>query len=146
MVKSFQGHSEVKSAQNGWKYFCCFWMCWSNNVISTILKSFDLAMTFRWPHHDLGITPLWNPTPTHVTISTWLGFRAIYFHTTLRVKGTLTVKGTILRWPLVTLSMHRKSADQLVYKNTHGGGGRFSTFSPWSILTLSEGLPVILVK
>ena len=84
-----------------------YWKCWSNNVVSTILGWFDLAMTFRWPYHDLGITPLWYPTPTHVTMNTWLGFRPIYFYTTLRVKGTL------LRWPLVTLSMHSKSADHL---------------------------------
>ena len=84
-----------------------YWKCWSNNVVSTILRWFDLASTLRWPYHDLEITPLWNPTPTHVTICTWLGFRPIYFYTTLRVKGTL------LTWPLVTLSMHRKSADHL---------------------------------
>ena len=64
-------------------------------------------MTLRWPYHDLGITPLWNSTPTNVTMCTWLGFRPIYFYTTLRVKGT------ILRWPLVTLPMHIKSADHL---------------------------------
>ena len=57
---------------------------------------------------------------------------------------TLSVKGTILRWPLVTLSMHRKSADHLKVtwyivrlkkyglQNTQGGGGSVSTFSPWS--------------
>ena len=84
-----------------------YWKCWSNNVVSTILRWFDLAMTFRWPYHDLGITPLWYPPPTHVTMNTWLGFRSIYFYTTLRVKGIL------LRWPLMTLSMHSKSADHL---------------------------------
>ena len=84
-----------------------YWKCWSNNVVSTILWWLDLAMTLRWPYHDLGITPLWNPTPTHVTMCNWLGFRSIYFYNTLRVKGTP------LGWPLVTLSMHRKSADHL---------------------------------
>ena len=44
---------------------------------------------------------------THVNMCTLLGFWAIYLYTTLRVKGTL------LRWPLVTLSMHRKFADHL---------------------------------
>ena len=84
-----------------------YWKCWTNNVVSTVLRWFDLAMTLRWPYHDLRINPLWNPTPTHVTMCTWLGFRPIYFYTTLKVKGTL------LPWPLVTLSMHRKSADHL---------------------------------
>ena len=121
--------------------------CWSNNLFSTVLSWFDLVMTLRWPHQDLGITPLWNPRPTHVTMCTWLKFRPGYMtpsYTTLRVKGT------ILWWPLVTLSMHRKSADclkvtwyivrlkNMVYKNTRGGGGGviISTFSPWSIWSL----------
>ena len=103
----------------GFRPIC--WKCWSNNVLSTILS--------WWPYHDLGITPLWNPTPTHVTTCTWLWFWPIYFYTTLRVKGT------ILWWPLVTLSMHGKSADHLkvtwhiirlrkniLYKNTRRGG------------------------
>ena len=97
-------------------------------------------LTLRWPYQDLGITPLWNPRPTHVTMCTWLEFRPSYMthsYTTLRVKGT------ILRWPLVTLSMHRKSADYLkvtwyivrfkknmVYKNTQGGGGVCFDFQP----------------
>ena len=114
-----------------------YWKCWSNNIVSTILRSFDLAMTLTWPHHDLGITPLWNPTPTHVTMCTWLEFRPIYFYTTSRVKGTL------LLWPLVTLSVHRKSADHLkvtwyiimlkknmVFKSTRGGGGGDCTDGP----------------
>ena len=84
-----------------------YWKCWSNNVLSTFLRWFAHAVTLRWPYHDLGITPLWNPTPTHATMCTWLGFRPIYFYTTLRVKGT------ILRWSLVNLSMHRKYADHL---------------------------------
>ena len=112
-----------------------YWKCWSNNLFSTVLSLFDLAMTFRWPYQDLGITPLWNPPPTHVTMCTWLKFRPScmsYSYTTLRVKGT------ILRWPLVTFSIHRRSADHLkvtwyivkvrknmVYKNTQGGGGGF---------------------
>ena len=84
--------------------------CWSNNLFSTVLSWFDLVMTLRWPYQDLGITPLWNPRPAHVTMCTWLEFRPSYMthsYTALRVKGT------ILRWPLVTLSMHRKSADHL---------------------------------
>ena len=80
-----------------------YWKCWSNNVVATILRWFDLVTTLRWPYHDLGITP----NTYHVTMCTWIGFRPIYFYTTLRIKGTL------LRWPLVTLSMHRKSADHL---------------------------------
>ena len=108
-----------------------YWKFLSNNVVSTILRWFDLAMTLRWPYQDLRITLLWNPRPTHVTMCTWLRFRPIYFYTTLRVKGTL------LRWPLVTLSMYRKSADHLkvtwyiisfflnmVYKSRQGGGPR----------------------
>ena len=84
--------------------------CWSDNLFSTVLSWFDLVMTLRWPYQDLGITPLWNPRPTHVTMCTWLEFRPSYMthsYTTLRVEGT------ILRWPLVTLSMHRKTADHL---------------------------------
>ena len=105
--------------------------CWSNNLFSTVLSWFDLVMTLRWPYQDLGITPLWNRRPSHVTMCTWLEFRPSYMthsYTTLRVKGT------ILRWPLVTLSMHRKSAvhlkvtwyivvKKMVYKNNQGGGG-----------------------
>ena len=34
-----------------------YWKCLSNNVVSTILWWFELAMTLRWPYHDLGITP-----------------------------------------------------------------------------------------
>ena len=108
--------------------------CWSNNELSGSFSWFDLGMTLIWP-------PVWNPPPTHVTTCTCLGFRPSYMthsYTTLRVKGTL------LRWPLVTLSMYKKSADHLkvtwyivrlknmVYKIPRGGG-RFSTFSPWSI-------------
>ena len=87
-----------------------YWKCWSNNLFSTGLSWFDLAMTFRWPDQDLGITPLWNPPPTHVIMCTWLEFWPSYMphsYTTLRVKGT------ILRWPLVTLAMHGKSVDHL---------------------------------
>ena len=115
--------------------------CWSYNIFSTVLSWFYLVITLRWPYQDLGITPLWNARPTHVTMCTWLEFRPSYIthsYTTLRVKGT------ILRWPLVTLSMHRKSADHLkvtwyiVSLKIYGlqkypGGGRFSTFSLWSI-------------
>ena len=50
-----------------------------NNLFSTILSRFDLVVTLRWPHHDLWITSLWNPTPTHVTMCTWVGFRSIYW-------------------------------------------------------------------
>ena len=116
-----------------------YWKCWSNIVVSTILRWFDLAMTLRWPYHDLVITPLWNPTPTHVTMCTWLGFRPIYFYTTLRVKGTL------LRWHLVSLFEHSKSADHLKVtwyiigfkkiwstKVPRGGGGRGLQVSPRS--------------
>ena len=78
-----------------------------NKLFSTILSWFDLAVTLRWSNHDLGITPLWNLTLTHVTMCTCLGFRPIYSYTILRVKGT------ILRWPLMTLPMRRKSADHL---------------------------------
>ena len=39
-----------------------YWKCWSNNVVSTILRWLDLAMTLRWPYHDLEIT-LWNHLP-----------------------------------------------------------------------------------
>ena len=87
-----------------------YWKCWSNNLLSTILSWFDLAVTLRWPYHDLGITPPWKSPPTLVTMCTWLWIRPIYIthsYTTLRLKGT------ILRWPLVTLSIHRKSADHL---------------------------------
>ena len=85
-----------------------------------------------WPLIQISILPL-STNSVYMT----------YFHTTLRVKGT------ILRWPLVTLSMYEKSADHpkvtwyimrfkknMVYKNTQGGG-RVSTFSPWSI-TLNQ--------
>ena len=120
-----------------------YWKCLSNNLFSTVLSWFDLAMTLGWPYQDLGITPLWNPPPTHVTMCTWLDFRPSYMthsYTTLRVKGA------VLRWPLVTLSMHRKSADHLkvawyivrlkkiwFIKTPRGRGGEVSTFSPWSI-------------
>ena len=30
--------------------------------------------TFLWPWYDLGVILLWSPTPTHVTICTWVGF------------------------------------------------------------------------
>ena len=84
--------------------------CWSNNLFSTVLSWLDLVMTLRWPYQDLGITPLWNPRPTHVTMCTWLEFRSSYMtHSYI----TLRVKGTLHRWPLVTLSMHRKFAAHL---------------------------------
>ena len=50
-----------------------------NKLFSTVLSRFDLVVTLRWPPHDLWITPLWNPTPTHVTMCTWVGFRSIYW-------------------------------------------------------------------
>ena len=125
-----------------------YWMCLSNNVVSTILRWFDLAMTLRWPYHDLGITPLWNPTLTHVTMCTWPGFRPIYFYTTPRVKGIL------LRWPLVTLSMHRKSADHLkvtwfiirfkknmFYKSSLPRGGAVQSGPRSNSLTLQKWRP-----
>ena len=126
----------------GYGFRPSYWKCWSNNLLSTILSWFDLAVTLRWPYHDLGITPPWKSPPTLVTMCTWLGFWPIYIthsYTTLRLKGT------ILRWPLVTLSMHRKSADHLNVTwyiirlkkiwstKIPRGGGRVSTFSPWSI-------------
>ena len=118
--------------------------CWSNNLFSTVLIWFDLVMTLIRLYQDLRITPLWNPRPTHVTRCTWLEFRPSYMthsYTTLRVKCS------ILRWPLVTLSMHGKSADPLKVtwyivrlkkiwstKIPRGVGG--SAFSPWSIYKL----------
>ena len=39
-----------------------------NRLFSHILSWFDLPVTLRWPCHDLGVTPQWSPTPTHVTI------------------------------------------------------------------------------
>ena len=119
--------------------------CWSNNLFSTVLSSFDLVITLRRPYQDLGITPYeTHDRPMDGTMCTWLEFRPSYMthsYTTLRVKGT------ILRWPLVTLSMHRKSADHLkvtwyiVRLKKYGlqkypGGVRVSTFSPWSIYKL----------
>ena len=34
-----------------------------NKLFSLVLSWFDLAVTLRWPYHDLGVTPLWSPTP-----------------------------------------------------------------------------------
>ena len=119
-------------------FWTSYMKCWSNNLFSTVLSWFDLAMTLRWPYQDIGITPIWNPQPTLVTMCTWLEFRPSYMthsYTTLRVKST------IRRWPLVTLCMHRKSADHLkvtwyivkfkknmIYKDTQGG--RVLDFQP----------------
>ena len=36
-----------------------------NKLFSLVLSWFDLAVTLRWPYHDIGVAPLWNPTPTH---------------------------------------------------------------------------------
>ena len=50
-----------------------------NKLFSTVFSWFDLDVTLRWPYHDLWITPIWNPAPTHVTMCTWVGFRPIYW-------------------------------------------------------------------
>ena len=39
-----------------------------NKLFPLILSWFDLAVTLRWPYHDLGVTPLWRPISTHVTV------------------------------------------------------------------------------
>ena len=55
--------------------------CRKNNNIklfSTVLSWFDLVVTLSWPWHDLGVTPPWSLTPTHVTMYTWVEFRPIY--------------------------------------------------------------------
>ena len=55
--------------------------CRKNNNIklfSTVLSWFDLVVTLSWPWHDLGVTPPWSLTQTHVTMCTWVGFRTIY--------------------------------------------------------------------
>ena len=44
-----------------------------NTLFSQILGWFDLAVTLIWPCHGLGVTLLWSPTPTHVTMCTWVG-------------------------------------------------------------------------
>ena len=85
-----------------------YWKCWSNNVLSTLLNWFNIAVTFRCPYHDLGITPLWNPTPTHFTMCTWLGFRPIYFYTTQGFNLPYFDDHTSM-----ILFMHSKSADHL---------------------------------
>ena len=41
----------------------------------TVLSWCDLAVTLRWPYHDLGVTPIWSSSPTHVTMCTWVGAR-----------------------------------------------------------------------
>ena len=46
-----------------------------NKSFPTFLNWFDLAVTLKWPYHDLGITPLWNQTPTDVIMCTWVGFQ-----------------------------------------------------------------------
>ena len=107
-----------------------------NKLFPTVSSWFDLAVTLKWPYHDLGITPLWYQTPTDITMCTWLEFRPSYI---THSNTTLRVKVTILQWPLVTLSMHRKSADHLKVtwymvrlkkiwstKIPRGGGGRLS--------------------
>ena len=43
-----------------------------------ILSWYDLAVTLSWPCHDLGVTPQWSPTPTHVTMYTWVGIHQTY--------------------------------------------------------------------
>ena len=50
-----------------------------NKLFSTVLSWFDLAVTLRWCHHYLGIIPIWNQTPTDVTMCTWIGFWPIYW-------------------------------------------------------------------
>ena len=37
-----------------------------NLLFSAVLSWFHLAVTLGWSHHDLGVTPLWNQTPTDV--------------------------------------------------------------------------------
>ena len=57
--------------------------CRKNNNIklfSTVLSWFNLVVTLSWPWHDLGVTPPWSLTPTHVTMCrpSWVGFRPVY--------------------------------------------------------------------
>ena len=43
-----------------------------NKLFSLVLSWFDLAVTLRWPYHDIGVAPLWDLTPTHFSMCTWV--------------------------------------------------------------------------
>ena len=76
-------------------------------VQQSILNRFELI----WHCYDLEMTlpRPWDNSPMKSTTNLC---HHVYLYMT-HSYTTLRVKGTILRWPLVTLSMHRKSADLL---------------------------------
>ena len=64
-------------------------------------------MTLPWPWDNYPMKPTTNPC--HHVYLAWVSTCLYMTHS----YKTLRVKGTILWWPLVTLSMHRKYADPL---------------------------------
>ena len=76
-----------------------------NNLFSTVSSWFDLSVTFRWPYHVLGITPLWNQTPTDVTM--YLGCVPTELLEVLCQYSILSWfdLGVTLRWPCHYLGM-----------------------------------------
>ena len=42
-----------------------------NKLFPTVLRWFYLAVTLKWPYHDLQIKPIWNQTPTDFTTAEW---------------------------------------------------------------------------
>ena len=64
-----------------------------NKLFSAVLSWFHLAVTLTWSQHDVGVTPLWNQTPTDVIMCTWVWFWPIYWKC-----WSNNVVSTVLRW------------------------------------------------
>ena len=75
----------------------------SVNHFEMIWPCYDLEMTLPWPWDNSPMIP--STYPCHHVYLAWVSTYLCLYHP----KG----QNTLLRWPLVTLSMHRKSADHL---------------------------------
>ena len=89
---------------------------WSTfNHFELIWTCCDLEMTLSWPWDNSPMKP--NTYSCHHVYLAWVSSDLLLYHP--------RVKGTILRWPVVTFSMYRKSA----------GGGNDSGTPPVTMVT-----------
>ena len=70
-----------------------------NKLFPTVLSWFDLAVTLKWPYHDLGITPLWYQTPTDVTCVLGLGFDRVIWSAGPTIHSQPFWADLTLLWP-----------------------------------------------
>ena len=70
-----------------------------NKLFPPVLSWFDLAVTLKWPFHDLGRPPLWYQTWTDVTYVFGLGFDRVIWSASPTIYSQPFWADLPLLWP-----------------------------------------------